>query len=47
MIKEIRKFDINRNLIIVACGCSKQGVQNGGEAYEYLQAGADAFTIFS
>jgi len=36
LIKEIRKFDVNNQLIIVASGCCGQGVQNGAEALEYL-----------
>lgn len=47
MIKEIRKFDINNKLIVVADGCQNQGVQTGSEALDYLRAGANACGIYS
>lgn len=46
-IKEIRKFDVNNKLIVVAEGCQNQGVQSGAEALEYLNSGANACSIYS
>jgi len=46
LIKGIRSTDKGNQLILVASGCQRQGVQTAEEAKKYLEAGANAFQLY-
>lgn len=47
IIQQIRKFDVNGKLDIVAAGCQSQGVQTSAEASDLFEAGANSVSVYS
>ena len=47
IVKQIRKFDVNNKLDIIAAGCNNQGVQTAAEASDLLEAGANSVSVYS
>lgn len=46
-LKKIREIDSQHNLVVVAGGHAGQGVGSGKDALSYLQAGANACSLYS